>query len=155
MWETRAADIAGGGAQRRDTIDGNTLSIRSLTSSAHAAPAIVTTATADTGAAATPTPTPPSSFSGGGGGVAMVRGHPSYPYYPSPSVSCQLSAAAVQSNTLSNASSSVDLVGRRLREEQLQARIKAAREFIEKTIGQMLPHGDLHESLKDGVILCK
>ncbi|KAG0231087.1 hypothetical protein BGW42_000504 [Actinomortierella wolfii] len=67
-----------------------------------------------------------------------------------------LSAAAAQSNGLSSsAASSVDLVGKRLREEQLQSKIKAAREFIESTLGITLPHADLHESLKDGVILCK
>ncbi|KAF9977584.1 hypothetical protein BGZ73_005567 [Actinomortierella ambigua] len=220
--------------------------IRSLSSSTHAAPAIVTTATAASGTATTPGPL---SF---GGGVAMARGRsqgspaptrgysksvsapiafishevsaaalsgkylssghhasgtpvsssgssrafapsntinnnatagasakslpsslpppPSASLIPSSSSSSssassvssspssslgQLSAAAVQSNTLSNVASSVDLVGRRLREEQLQSRVKAAREFIETTIGQLLPHADLHESLKDGVILCK
>ncbi|KAF9414438.1 hypothetical protein BGZ94_000395 [Podila epigama] len=51
--------------------------------------------------------------------------------------------------------SSVDIVGKRLREEQLQTRVKAAQNFIEKTLGITLPSDDLHESLKDGVILCK
>ncbi|KAG0086361.1 hypothetical protein BGZ93_000159, partial [Podila epicladia] len=44
---------------------------------------------------------------------------------------------------------------KRLREEQLQTRVKAAQAFIEKTLGVALPSSDLHESLKDGVILCK
>lgn len=51
--------------------------------------------------------------------------------------------------------STVDIVGKRLREEQLQTRVKAAQAFIEKTLGVVLPSSDLHESLKDGVILCK
>ncbi|KAG0346710.1 hypothetical protein BG005_000577, partial [Podila minutissima] len=55
----------------------------------------------------------------------------------------------------STLTSTVDIVGKRLREEQLQTRVKAAQAFIEKTLGVVLPSGDLHESLKDGVILCK
>ena len=51
--------------------------------------------------------------------------------------------------------STVDIVGKRLREEQLQTRVKAAQAFIEKTLGVVLPSSDLHESLKDGVILCR
>ncbi|KAF9941035.1 hypothetical protein BGZ67_006091 [Mortierella alpina] len=51
--------------------------------------------------------------------------------------------------------SAVDQAGRRLRELQLQDRFKAAQSFIERTVGQSLPSNDLHESLKDGVILCR
>ncbi|CAO3566234.1 unnamed protein product [Mortierella alpina] len=51
--------------------------------------------------------------------------------------------------------SAVDQEGRRLRELQLQGRFKAAQSFIERTVGQPLPSSDLHESLKDGVILCR
>ncbi|KAG0213419.1 hypothetical protein BGX28_004475 [Mortierella sp. GBA30] len=51
--------------------------------------------------------------------------------------------------------SAVDLAGRRLREQQLQDRFEAAQSFIERTVGQPLPSSDLHESLKDGVILCR
>ncbi|KAG0070155.1 hypothetical protein BGZ89_001273 [Linnemannia elongata] len=51
--------------------------------------------------------------------------------------------------------SAVDVVGKRLREQQLQDRFKAAQDFIERTVGKPLPSADLHESLKDGVILCR
>ncbi|KAG0256075.1 hypothetical protein BG011_004765 [Mortierella polycephala] len=51
--------------------------------------------------------------------------------------------------------SAVDLAGKRLREQQLQDRFKAAQGFIERTVGQHLASSDLHESLKDGVILCR
>ncbi|KAF9924187.1 hypothetical protein FBU30_005805 [Linnemannia zychae] len=53
------------------------------------------------------------------------------------------------------AASTVDVVGKRLREQQLQGRFKAAQDFIERTVGKPLPSSDLHESLKDGVILCR
>jgi len=49
----------------------------------------------------------------------------------------------------------VDVVGKRLREQQQQDRFKAAQSFIERTTCQKLPSSDLHESLKDGVILCE
>jgi hypothetical protein len=49
----------------------------------------------------------------------------------------------------------VDMAGKRLREQQQQDRFKAAQSFIERTIGEQLPSSDLHESLKDGVILCR
>ncbi|KAF9374751.1 hypothetical protein CPC16_001096, partial [Podila verticillata] len=62
------------------------------------------------------------------------------------------SSASVPSVALT---STVDIVGKRLREEQLQTRVKAAQAFVEKTLGVALPSSDLHESLKDGVILCK
>ncbi|ORZ11761.1 calponin homology domain-containing protein [Lobosporangium transversale] len=55
----------------------------------------------------------------------------------------------------SSIASNVDVVGKRLREQQLQDRFKAAQNFIERTVGQALPSSDLHESLKDGVILCR
>jgi hypothetical protein len=51
--------------------------------------------------------------------------------------------------------SAVDVVGKRLRERQLHDRFKAAQDFIERTVGKPLPSSDLHESLKDGVILCR
>ncbi|KAG0008499.1 hypothetical protein BGZ80_003367 [Entomortierella chlamydospora] len=60
-----------------------------------------------------------------------------------------------QSNPSLPATSAVDLAGKRLREQQLQDRFKAAQNFIERTVGQPLPSNDLHESLKDGIILCK
>ncbi|CAI2172646.1 9252_t:CDS:10, partial [Funneliformis geosporum] len=42
-----------------------------------------------------------------------------------------------------------------LREEQFTKNQKAAREYIEQTLGLKLPSNDLHEVLKDGVLLCR
>ncbi|KAF9948017.1 hypothetical protein BGZ72_010005, partial [Mortierella alpina] len=63
--------------------------------------------------------------------------------------------AQAQGNSPLPPTSAVDQAGRRLRELQLQNRFKAAQSFIERTVGQPLPSNDLHESLKDGVILCR
>ncbi|KAI7827599.1 hypothetical protein BC939DRAFT_84993 [Gamsiella multidivaricata] len=63
--------------------------------------------------------------------------------------------SSTQGSSVLQAASAVDLAGKRLREQQLQDRIKAAQSFIERTVGQPLPSSDLHESLKDGVILCR
>ncbi|KAF9434327.1 hypothetical protein BGZ76_008200 [Entomortierella beljakovae] len=67
-------------------------------------------------------------------------------------------SSIVTSNSQGNPSipttSAVDLAGKRLREQQLQDRKKAAQSFIERTVGSPLPSNDLHEALKDGIILC-
>ncbi|ORZ10934.1 calponin homology domain-containing protein [Lobosporangium transversale] len=71
-----------------------------------------------------------------------------------PTTSAQSNGTSAVPTTTAIASN-VDVVGKRLREQQLQDRFKAAQNFIERTVGQALPSSDLHESLKDGVILCR
>ncbi|GJJ74585.1 transgelin [Entomortierella parvispora] len=61
----------------------------------------------------------------------------------------------IQGTSPLQGASAVDVVGKRLREQQQQDRFKAAQSFIERTTGKKLPSSDLHESLKDGVILCE
>lgn len=43
----------------------------------------------------------------------------------------------------------------RLQSKYSVEREQQAREWIESTIGESFPSEDFHESLKDGVILCK
>ncbi|CAG8648424.1 11051_t:CDS:2, partial [Paraglomus brasilianum] len=50
--------------------------------------------------------------------------------------------------------SKTDLLLETLREEQVSSSQKAAREFIEQTLEVKLLGSNLHESLKDGVVLC-
>lgn len=69
--------------------------------------------------------------------------------------SVQGSQGAAPGTSPIGAVSAVDVVGKRLREKQLHDRFKAAQDFIERTVGKPLPSSDLHESLKDGVILCR
>ncbi|CAB4392721.1 unnamed protein product [Rhizophagus irregularis] len=49
---------------------------------------------------------------------------------------------------------STDRLFESLREERYSSNQKAAREFIEQTLGSKLSGNDLHEILKDGVLLC-
>jgi hypothetical protein len=53
------------------------------------------------------------------------------------------------------ASSAVDVAGKRLRDQQVQDRYKAAQDFIERTVGEPLSSNDLHAALMDGVVLCR
>ncbi|KAK3839911.1 MAG: hypothetical protein J3R72DRAFT_172876 [Linnemannia gamsii] len=69
--------------------------------------------------------------------------------------SVQGSQGAAAGTSPLGVASAVDVVGKRLREQQLQDRFKAAQDFIERTVGKPLSSSDLHESLKDGVILCR
>lgn len=50
---------------------------------------------------------------------------------------------------------STDRLFESLREERYSSNQKAAREFIEQTLGSKLSGNDLHEILKDGVLLCR
>jgi hypothetical protein len=43
----------------------------------------------------------------------------------------------------------------RLRIEQQKSNALAAKLFVEETLGQRLASDDLHQELKDGVVLCR
>ncbi|KAF9189075.1 hypothetical protein BGZ50_000975 [Haplosporangium sp. Z 11] len=94
----------------------------------------------------TPASAPASHSDSGSGATALTE--------PPNAQSSQGSQSARGSSPLPS-TSAVDLAGKRLREQQLQDRFKAAQSFIERTVGQRLASSDLHESLKDGVILCR
>jgi hypothetical protein len=61
----------------------------------------------------------------------------------------------VQKQKTRKPSLSTDRLFESLREERYSSNQKAAREFIEQTLGSKLSGNDLHETLKDGVLLCR
>ncbi|KAI1319133.1 hypothetical protein EDD11_004776 [Mortierella claussenii] len=92
--------------------------------------------------------------------IIPVKSTPSAPVSPgtstaSPTTATSVGVSGAQGSSPLPTTSAVDLAGKRLREQQLQDRFKAAQTFIERTVGQPLPSNDLHSSLKDGVILCR
>ncbi|RIA90157.1 kinase-like domain-containing protein [Glomus cerebriforme] len=76
-------------------------------------------------------------------------------------MSSELTLVAVEQNRINvqkrkskRPSISTDRLFESLREERYSSNQKAAREFIEQTLGSKLFSNDMHEALKDGVLLC-